>query len=49
MPWPDVHSLDWRMLALSGLAFVLVFALRAGMASTLLVCAVAGVALQLSV
>jgi chromate transporter len=46
MAWPDAASLDWRMLALSVLAFALVFALKRGMAVTLAVCAVAGVALQ---
>ena len=49
MLWPEVSSLDWRMLALSTLAFVLVFALKRGMAVTLAVCGVAGIVLNFAV
>ena len=45
MSWPEFQSLDLAMLALSGLAFALVFALKRGMTLTLLVCGLAGVAL----
>ncbi|MCB1479879.1 MAG: chromate efflux transporter [Tepidamorphaceae bacterium] len=46
MSWPEIPSLDPVMLALSALAFVLVFALKRGMAVTLAVCGMAGVLLQ---
>ena len=45
MSWPAFQSLDLAMLALSALAFALVFGLTRGMTLTLLVCGLAGVAL----
>ncbi len=41
---PDAASLDATALALSGLALALVFGLRAGIATTLGVCAAAALA-----
>lgn len=46
LDWPVWASLDWRMLAVSVLAFALVFGARAGMAVTLGVCGFAGLAVS---
>jgi chromate transporter len=46
MPAPEWSSVDWRALAVSALAFVLLFGFKQGVGRTLLVCALMGAAVK---